>query len=189
MDIATATTHSPRYRAWDVVFFKAAMVLIFFLFGYAKWFDYEAQALIKLTSNSPLFAWMHHAYGPHMVSYLLGVAEWTTGLLLLLGMRWQLPALLGAAGSCLTFAVTTTMIFTTPGAWEASAGGLPAMGGATSFLVKDVALLAVSVFLLREAWHGKQALSSKRRVLAVSATSGRAGDGASRLRQIRPLKR
>jgi uncharacterized membrane protein YkgB len=151
MHIATVTANPPRDRAFDATLFKLVMVLIFFLFGYAKWFDYEAQGLIHLTSNSPFLAWMHHAFGPHIVSYFLGVMEWTTGSLLLLGLRWQLPALIGAASSCLTFAVTTTMIFTTPGAWEASAGGFPAMAGATGFLVKDVVLLAVSVFLLRQA--------------------------------------
>ena len=111
MHIATVTANPPRDRAFDTTLFKLVMVLIFFLFGYAKWFDYEAQGLIHLTSNSPFLAWMHHAFGPHIVSYFLGVMEWTTGSLLLLGLRWQLPALIGAAASCLTFAVTTTMIW------------------------------------------------------------------------------
>jgi uncharacterized membrane protein YkgB len=155
MDITTTTAHLPRHRVFDVTLFKLVMALIFLMFGYAKWFDYEAQALIQVTSNSPFLAWMHHAFGPHVTSYFLGVAEWTTGLLLLLGIRRQLPALLGAAGSCVTFIVTTTLIFSTPGAWEASAGGFPAMGGATSFLIKDVVLLAVSIYLLREAWHDR----------------------------------
>jgi uncharacterized membrane protein YkgB len=159
MHIATATANLPRDRAFDATLFKLVMVLIFFLFGYAKWFDYEAQGLIHLTSNSPFLAWMHHAFGPHIVSYFLGVMEWTTGSLLLLGLRWQLPALIGAAASCLTFAVTVTMIFTTPGAWEASAGGFPAMGGATGFLVKDVVLLAVSIFLLRQAMAAGKAIA------------------------------
>jgi uncharacterized membrane protein YkgB len=33
---------------------RASMVLIFVLFGYQKWFDYEAQTLIPFISNGPL---------------------------------------------------------------------------------------------------------------------------------------
>ena len=37
---------------------RASMVLIFLFFGYQKWFEYEAQALIPYISNGPLIAWM-----------------------------------------------------------------------------------------------------------------------------------
>jgi uncharacterized membrane protein YkgB len=37
---------------------RASMVLIFLLFGYQKWFAYEAQALIPYISNGPLIAWL-----------------------------------------------------------------------------------------------------------------------------------
>ena len=56
---------------------------------------------------------------------------------------------LAAAASCVTYLTTLTLIFTTPNNWEASAGGFPAMGGATSFLIKDAVLLAGSVLLLK----------------------------------------
>jgi uncharacterized membrane protein YkgB len=32
---------------------RASMVLIFLLFGYQKWFEYEAQTLIPFISNGP----------------------------------------------------------------------------------------------------------------------------------------
>ena len=34
---------------------RASMVLIFLFFGYQKWFEYEAQALIPYISNGPSF--------------------------------------------------------------------------------------------------------------------------------------
>jgi uncharacterized membrane protein YkgB len=37
-----------------------------------------------------------------------------------------------------------------PGAWAASAGGFPAMTGTGAFLMKDVVLLAASVYLLKQ---------------------------------------
>src|SRR5258707_12196387 len=36
---------------------RASMVLIFLFFGYQKWFEYEAQALIPYISNGPLISW------------------------------------------------------------------------------------------------------------------------------------
>jgi hypothetical protein len=37
-----------------------------------------------------------------------------------------------------------------PGGWAASAGGFPAMTEKVAFLMKDLALFAVSVYLLRQ---------------------------------------
>jgi uncharacterized membrane protein YkgB len=58
--------------------------------------------------------------------------------------------ILGALGSCATFIGTVTIIPFIPDGWDASAGGFPAMTGNVPFLVKDVVLLAVSVYLLRQ---------------------------------------
>jgi len=35
------------------------MVIVFLFFGYQKWFDYEAQALIPYISHGPLISWMY----------------------------------------------------------------------------------------------------------------------------------
>jgi uncharacterized membrane protein YkgB len=35
---------------------RGSMVLVFLLFGYQKWFEYEAKALIPFISNGPLFS-------------------------------------------------------------------------------------------------------------------------------------
>src|SRR5215510_11116916 len=38
----------------DYHLIRASMVIIFFFFGYQKWFEYEAQTLIPYISNGPL---------------------------------------------------------------------------------------------------------------------------------------
>ena len=38
---------------------RASMVLIFVLFGYQKWWEYEAQTLIPFIKYGPLTFWMH----------------------------------------------------------------------------------------------------------------------------------
>ena len=42
---------------------RASMVIIYFFFGYQKWFAYEAQELIPFISNGPLISWMYPVFG------------------------------------------------------------------------------------------------------------------------------
>ena len=42
---------------------RASMVIIYFFFGYQKWFPYEAHALIPFISNGPLISWMYPVFG------------------------------------------------------------------------------------------------------------------------------
>jgi uncharacterized membrane protein YkgB len=58
--------------------------------------------------------------------------------------------ILGDLGACFSFIATVTIIPFMPDGWAASAGGFPAMTGNVPFLMKDVVLLAVSVYLLKQ---------------------------------------
>lgn len=137
------------HSSLDIQLLRLSLVLIFFLFGYAKWFDYEAQALVPLLENSPLLSWLYPAFGIHGASYALGTAEWSIGAALLIGIWHPRLAALGALGSVATYLTTLTLVLSTPGGWEASAGGFPAIGGATPFLIKDAVLLAASVVVFK----------------------------------------
>jgi uncharacterized membrane protein YkgB len=137
-------------RDLDYHLVRASMVIIFAFFGYQKWFEYEAQVLIPYISNGPLISWMYPLFGVRGASTFLGVAEWTFGLLLLAGFWNKKLGVLGALGSVATFVGTVTIIPFMPDGWAASAGGFPAMVGNVPFLMKDVVLLAVSVYLLKE---------------------------------------
>jgi uncharacterized membrane protein YkgB len=134
----------------DYHLLRASMVLIFLFFGYQKWFEYEAQVLIPYISNGPLIFWMYPLFGIRGASWFLGVSEWLFGALLFLGFWNRNPGILGALGSCVTFLTTVTIIPFMPGGWAASAGGFPAMTGNIPFLMKDVVLLAVSFYLLKQ---------------------------------------
>jgi uncharacterized membrane protein YkgB len=129
---------------------RAAMVLLLLLFGYQKWFAYEAQVLIPSISHGPLLAWMYPVFGIRGASWFLGVAEWVFGTLLCAGFWNKKYGILGALGSCAAFIGTVTIIPFMPEGWAASAGGFPAMTGNVPFLMKDVVLLAVSVYLLKQ---------------------------------------
>lgn len=134
----------------DYHFIRAAMVIIFLLFGYQKWFEYEAQVLIPFISNGPLISWMYPVFGVRGASIFLGVSEWAIFLLLLWGAWNRTAGVLGALGSCATFVATVTIIPFMPNGWDEVAGGFPAMTNNVPFLVKDVALLAASFYLLKQ---------------------------------------
>jgi uncharacterized membrane protein YkgB len=134
----------------DYHLMRASMVLIFFFFGYQKWFDYEAQGLIPFISNGPLISWMYPAFGVRGATWFLGVSEWLFCVLLFLGFWNKKLGILGAIGACASFVATVTIIPFMPNGWAPSAGGFPAMVGNVAFLMKDVVLLAASVYLLRQ---------------------------------------
>src|SRR5215813_5809654 len=129
---------------------RAAMVIAFLFFGYQKWFTYEAQALIPYISHGPLIFWMYSVFGITGATWFLGVAEWTFGLLLLLGFWNKQLGILGALGACFSFIATSTIIPFMPEGWAPSAGGFPAMTERVAFLMKDLVLLAASFYLLRQ---------------------------------------
>jgi uncharacterized membrane protein YkgB len=133
----------------DYNLLRASMVIIFLLFGYQKWFIYEAKVLIPYIGNDPFLSWMYPVFGIQGASWLLGVSEWIFGALLFLGFWNKRLGVLGALGSTITFAVTVTIIPFMPNGWDPAAG-FPAMAGNVPFLLKDVVLLAVSIYLLKQ---------------------------------------
>jgi hypothetical protein len=95
----------------------------------------------------------HHPWRPPertSASHFLGVSEWTFGSLLLAGFWDKRLGVLGALGSTGTFIATVTIIPFMPEGWDIAAGGFPAMTGNVPFLLKDVVLLAASLYLLRQ---------------------------------------
>ena len=133
----------------DLHLVRGSMVLLFLLFGYQKWWEYEAQTLVPFISNGPLTSWMYPVFGLHGASYFLGVSEWLTAALLIWGFWNPRAGILGAILSVGTFVTTVTIIPFMPGGWD-EAAGFPAMKGNVAFLMKDVVLLAVSFYLLKQ---------------------------------------
>jgi uncharacterized membrane protein YkgB len=128
---------------------------------------------------------MYPVFGMKVSTYFLGASEWLFGALLFGGFWNKKLGALGALGSVFTFLCTVTIIPFMPDGWEASAGGFPAMVGNVAFLMKDVVLLAVSFYLLKQdvsrivsdesidnltsAWAGSQASIQELRYVDVVA--------------------
>src|SRR5258705_1978547 len=87
---------------------RASMVIMFFFFGYQKWWAYEAERLVPFISNGPLIWWLYPLFGHQGASWFLGVFEWTFGALLLAGFLVKRLGILGGAGPAATFIATRT---------------------------------------------------------------------------------
>jgi uncharacterized membrane protein YkgB len=133
----------------DYVLLRASMILTFYIFGYAKWHAYDVPLLTPLLTHGPLIFWLIPTFGAQGAVWFLGTSEWTIGTLLLLGFWNKKLGLLGAIGSAGTFVCTVTILPVLPDAWEASVG-FPALNMNSGFLVKDVVLLAVSIYLIKQ---------------------------------------
>jgi uncharacterized membrane protein YkgB len=117
----------------DYHLLRAAMVIIFAWFGYDKWFESEIRGLLPIITHGPFISWTIPVLG-----------------ILFLGFWNRKAGMLGALGSTFTFIATFTAMPFVPDAWDAGAGGFPAMTNNSAFLLKDLVLLAVSVYLLKE---------------------------------------
>jgi uncharacterized membrane protein YkgB len=132
-------------RAGRIIAF-AGVMLPLLLIGGMKFTAVEIEALKPLISLTPWLAWMYPAFGEAGTSYVLGVVEIATALLLLVSPWSAIAGIIGGATASLTFLVTSSIMLAFP-IWEATLG-FPALGPAGQFLIKDIALLGVSLVVL-----------------------------------------
>lgn len=96
---------------------------------------------------SPLMSWLYDVLSVQGVSNLIGSIEILTAALFVLGAKFPKAALAGALAAAVTFLVTLSFMITAPG-WEQSLGGFPALSVVPGqFLLKDIVLLAGTIFL------------------------------------------
>jgi len=132
-----------------------ALVVIFLWFGGMKFTAYEAAGIAPFIEHSPIMSWLHALFGVQGASYVIGVLELSTAAALVLGARKHFFSALGAAMSSITYLITLTFFFSTPGVAEATSGGLPAISAMPGqFLLKDLVLLAASLALLLASVRG-----------------------------------
>jgi uncharacterized membrane protein YkgB len=128
-----------------------------------KFTAYEAEGISGFVSHSPLMSWAYSVFSIRGFSGLLGVTEVVVALLIAARPFSVRAALVGSAAAAGMFLTTLSFLLTTPGVWEASAGGFPALSVVPGqFLVKDFVLLGASVWLFSEAWLSLTARLSHR---------------------------
>ena len=96
-------------------------------------------------------SWIYDVMSVDAFSSMLGVVELTAAALLAVKPWLPTASVIGSVIAIGLFLATLSFLFTTPGIGEASAGGFPVLSSAGEFLIKDVALLGISVWTLGDA--------------------------------------
>ncbi len=140
-----------RVHALGPVVLRYGLVLVIVWFACMKFTDFGALGIHPLVAKSPLMGWMYRFLSARAFAAGLGSVELVIAVLIAL-RPWSANACaVGSAGAIMMFLSTLSFLFSTPG-WEPSLGGFPALSAAGQFLIKDIALLAVALWSLEEAW-------------------------------------
>jgi reactive chlorine resistance protein C len=129
---------------------RYGLAVVLFLIGLLKFTSAEAAGIQPLVAHSPFMSWMYAVLSVQGVSNLIGVIEIAIAVLLALRPISSRISFVGSLGSVVTFLLTTSFLFSTPGALQLS-HGLSVLGDAGQFLIKDVVLLGASFWTAAEA--------------------------------------
>ena len=136
---------------------RYGLVVVVGWIGLMKFTTYEAEGISPFVAHSPLMSWVYGFMSHRGFSAVLGVVELTIAILIAARPFSPRASALGSALAVGMFLTTLSFLVTTPGVWVADAGGFPALSGAPGqFLLKDLALLGISLWSLGEAWHASQ---------------------------------
>ena len=132
---------------WPLSILRWVMVLIFVSFGIQKFTPQSAEGIAVYISHSPFVSWLG-IFGIRGEAYLLGTIELTTAILLAAGAFVPFLSALSALMATVTFLITWSFFFTTPGVvkWSLSTDPI-AWNLAGEFLYKDIVLLCVCLVL------------------------------------------
>lgn len=130
---------------------RYGLVIVIGWIGALKFTDYEAHGIQPLVANSPFMTWVYGIFSVTAFSTVLGVVEIATALLLAVKPWWPKVSVAGSVMAVGLFLATISFLVTTPGIWEASAGGFPALSSTGQFLIKDVALIGLAAWTLGDA--------------------------------------
>src|ERR1700676_4187907 len=117
---------------------RYGLVIVVGWIGLMKFTGYEAEGIRPFVAKSPLMSWVFGVMGVRAFSAVLGVVE--VGIAILIAARWFSPRIsaLGSALAVAMFLTTLSFLTTTPGVWEPSLGGFPALSAIPGqFLIKD----------------------------------------------------
>lgn len=129
---------------------RYGLVAVIGWIGALKFTDYEAHGIAPFVANSPAMGWLYDVFSVTTLSALLGVVELTVAVLLAVKPRFPKLSAVGSVMAIGLFLATISFMITTPGVGEAAGGGFPALSVTGQFLLKDVALLGLSVWTLAD---------------------------------------
>src|SRR3954469_12767229 len=136
---------------------RSGLAVVVGWIGLMKFTGYEAEGIRPFVANSPLMSWVYGLMSVQGFSALLGVVEVAIALLIAARPFAPRASALGSALAVGMFLTTLSFLVTTPGVWASSAGGFPALSAFPGqALIKDLALLGISLWTLGEAWKASE---------------------------------
>jgi uncharacterized membrane protein YkgB len=136
---------------------RYGLVVVVGWIGLMKFTAYEAEGISPFVAHSPLMSWVYGVMSVRGFSAVLGVVEVAIALLIAARPYSLRASALGSALAVGMFLTTLSFLVTTPGVWEPSLGGFPALSALPGqFLIKDLALLGISLWTLGEAWKASE---------------------------------
>jgi reactive chlorine resistance protein C len=154
-DQATSATanelSSTRTTATAALVARYGLVVVIGWIGAMKFTYYESHGISPLIAHSPFMSWVYNVMSVSAFGRLLGLFELLTAALLGLKPWFPKVSIIGGLLASLLFVNTLSFMITTPGIGEASAGGFPVLSADGQFLVKDIALLGLSLWLVADA--------------------------------------
>ncbi|MDR6158123.1 putative membrane protein YkgB [Chryseobacterium sp. SLBN-27] len=122
--------------------FGAAIILLWI--GIFKFTPAEANAIKPLLENHFLTFFVYDIVSIQTVSNTIGVIEIIIAVLLLFSVKFASLRKYAAIGMIITFLITLSYLFTTPGIWK-TVDGIPVTD---FFIVKDLMLLGFGLMIL-----------------------------------------
>ena len=152
---ATATmTDGPGKSRTNVIaplVARYGLAIVLAWFGAMKFTSYESHGISHWVANSPFLSRFYEIMSIDAFGRLNGSVELITAALLAVKPWFPKASVVGGTFASLFFVTTLSFMITTPGVGEASAGGFPILSADGEFLMKDIALIGLALWLLVDA--------------------------------------
>lgn len=136
-------SHSGTYRTgYYVSLFGAALILLWI--GIFKFTPTEAAAIRPLVENHFLTFFVYDIMSIQTVSNTIGIIEIIIALLLIFSVKFAFLRKYAGIGMTVTFLITLSYLFTTPGVWK-TVDGVPVTD---FFILKDLVLLGFGLMII-----------------------------------------
>ncbi len=136
-------SHSGTYRTgYYVSLFGAALILLWI--GIFKFTPTEAAAIRPLVENHFLTFFVYDIMNIQTVSNTIGIIEIIIALLLIFSVKFAFLRKYAGIGMTVTFLITLSYLFTTPGVWK-TVDGVPVTD---FFILKDLVLLGFGLMII-----------------------------------------
>ncbi|KFF74235.1 membrane protein [Chryseobacterium sp. P1-3] len=138
-----SANHSTYKSGYYVSLFGAALILLWI--GIFKFTPTEAAAIKPLVENHFLTFFVYKIMSVQTVSNLIGTIEIIIALLLVFSAKFAVLKRYAGIGMIVTFLVTLSYLFTTPGIWKI-VDGIPVTD---FFILKDLMFLGFGLMVFQ----------------------------------------